>query len=413
MKRSAVLLGCLFAGMLALADVPTIWAAPRETVLFTFTGGNGGNPASGVVMDAAGNLYGTTYQGGKYNAGVIFELTPRTQGEWTETVLHNFTGGYDGAWPYGTLSFDNAGNLYGTTIAGGGGGCNYGCGTVFELSRSSDGKWKEQVIFVFNGKDGESPYAGVVFDGASLYGTTQYGGHFNLGSVFKLTPAVGKRYWQEEILHSFSAFRDGTNPSSAVTLDTSGAVYGTTPTEQGSSDCVVFRLEPAANGQWKEKKLYDLGDVFGACYGALVVDTNGNVFGTTVRNEVGGAGTVFELTPSASRWKLEVLFDFNSYFNGLYPEGGLVLDKSGSLYGTTASGGYSHNENGVVFKLSHSRPGWKENVLYNFSGGNDGSGPIAGVVFDTLRNVYGTTYGGGNKLCQYSQGCGTVFQVSP
>jgi len=412
MKRSAVLLGCLLAGTLALADVPTIWAAPRETVLFTFTGEDGGNPASGVVMDAAGNLYGTTYQGGKYNAGVIFELTPKPKGEWTETVLHNFTGGYDGAWPYGTLSFDNAGNLYGTTIAGGGGGCNYGCGTVFELSPSSDGKWKEQVIFVFSGRDGANPYGGVVFDGAgSLYGTTEYGGHFNLGSVFKLTPAVGKRYWKEEIPHSFSEFRDGTNPSSAVTLDTSGAVYGTTPSKQGSNDCMVFRLEPGANGRWKETRLYDFGSDFGACYGALTIDTSGNIFGTTVQNDVGGGGIVFELSSSTGTWNLTVLFDFNSYFDGLNPQGGVVFDKSGSLYGTTASGGEFHNENGVVFTLSHSKRIWKESVLYNFGGGNDGSDPTAGVVFDTLGNLYGTTYAGGNNLC--SRGCGIVFRVSP
>ena len=237
---------------------PTVGGAWTETVLYNFGNGTDGYaPSGGLIRDAAGNLYGTTEFGGTNHCfigqdrgcGTVFELTPTAGGEWTETVLHNFGSGTDGFTPVAGLIFDAAGNLYGTTGDGG----NYGYGTVFELTPTNGGSWTETVLYSFNlqGSGGYGPGVGpLVFDAAgSLYGTAFYGGAYPGGTAFKLTPTVGGD-WTETVLYSFGNGTDGSGPFAAgLIFDAAGNLYGTTwygGTHQcGQYGCgTVFELTP-------------------------------------------------------------------------------------------------------------------------------------------------------------------------
>ncbi len=224
---------------------PTKDGGWTEKILHSFNGTDGGFPFAGLTIDAAGNLYGTTYEGGTYNSGTVFELTPTKGGGWTEKVLHSFGNGADGAFPRAGLIFDSAGNLYGTTSQGGAyNSCmptiprnNIStCGTVFELTPKAGGRWTERVLYSFNhnGTDGYDPLAGLIFDAAgNLYGTTSMGGSENgrgcflgCGTVFELTPTKGGG-WTEKVVHNFDG-TDGVSPSAGLIIDAAGNLYGTT-----------------------------------------------------------------------------------------------------------------------------------------------------------------------------------------
>ncbi len=283
-------------------------------VLYSFTGGDdGGEPAAGLIFDAAGNLYGTTASGGYLSSGTVFELMPTTNGKWTEKVLHSFTYSTDGALPTSTLIFDAVGNLYGTTSENGpGSGCGpYGCGTVFELIPRANGSWKEKTLHNFegNGKDGYSPSAGMIFDAAGhLYGTTSSGGLHNDGTVFELIPGK-KGIWMERVLHSFQNGSDGLYPEGGLTLDAAGNLYGTT-SEGGdarygcnTSGCgTAFVLKPNAHGNWTEEVLHRFDNTandgnFPAT--GVIFGPDGNLYGTTVAGGsvcTGNCGTVFKIT---------------------------------------------------------------------------------------------------------------------
>jgi uncharacterized repeat protein (TIGR03803 family) len=192
--------------VLALALAPGAWAANGYKVLYTFTGGiDGSQPFAGVILDASGNLYGTTPQGGAFGNGVVFKLTKNSDGSWTESVLHAFAGGTDGATPYAEVTFDTSGNLYGTTQYGG----VSSAGTVFRLAPNSDGTWTESVLYTFTGRgDGANPFSGVIFDGSgNLYGTTYYGGASGVGVAYKLTPN-SEGTWTQSLLHTFTVGLD-------------------------------------------------------------------------------------------------------------------------------------------------------------------------------------------------------------
>jgi uncharacterized repeat protein (TIGR03803 family) len=224
---------------------------------------------------------------------------PKAGGGWTEKILHNFNSNVnDGREPYAGLIFDKARNLYGTTFNGGA----YGNGTVFKLKPNADGSWTESVLHSFNsnGTDGTNSYAGLIFDKArNLYGTTFNGGAYGNGTVFKLKPNADGS-WTESVLHSFNPNgTDGTNPHAGLIFDTSGNLYGTTVVaapEYGA----VFELMPKAGGRWTEKVLHTFNQKDGAePYAGLVFDGSGNLYGTTYQGGADGAGTVFELTPTA------------------------------------------------------------------------------------------------------------------
>ena len=324
------------------------------------SGTDGGNPRAGLIFDAAkSNLYGTTPAGGTHTFGTVFELSPNGSGGWTERVLYSFcsqTSCTDGETPQAGLIFDAAGNLYSTTYQGG----TYSGGTAFELSPQAGGGWTEQVLHSFgNGVEGIYPYASLVFDTAgNLYGTTYTGGENN-GTVFELTPTTGGG-WTEQTLTNFLGSY-GLYLSAGLIIDVADNLYGTTPEGGSSRNC-----------------------------------------GTTA------CGTVFELSPNGSGgWTEQSLHNFdNNGTDGAHPYDSLKFDSAGNLYGTTYAGG-SYGV-GMVFELTpQAGGGWTENVLHSFiSNGTDGAYPYAGLIFDTVGNLYGTTYYGG------TYGGGTVFELT-
>jgi hypothetical protein len=294
----------------------------KEKILYSFDDGDGDSPVGDLVLDANGNLYGVTINGGDFGGGVAFELSPGPGSSWTETVLHNFGGGGDGAMPFAGLTMDHDGNLYGTTISGGGlGHCEYppfaNCGTVFELSPpQSGGAWTETILHSFYGAgDGAFPTSRVVLDArGDLFGTTQQGGglgtcnydyYLFCGTVFEVSPpAQPGSPWSEKILHSFAGGNDGAIPSAGVTLDPSGNMFGTT--------------------------------MFGGGQG-------GNIC------EFEGCGTVYELKPSGSGWTETIVHAFAGP-EGTVPMSSLTLDSSNNLYGVAFGGGA--NLQGVVFEIT-------------------------------------------------------------
>jgi uncharacterized repeat protein (TIGR03803 family) len=400
-------------GFLTVA-VPLL-AAGSEKVLHSFASDrtDGYRPNAGLIFDASGSLYGTTYGGGDHGYGTVFQLTLGKNGKWTKKVLHSFGKGVDGQTPLASLIFDTSGNLYGTTSAGGryNVGCDYGCGTVFELTPGSNGKWMEKVLHNFGkGVDGWSPLAGLTFDTAgNLYGTTYHGGPSNEGIVFQLKPNANST-WIENVLLNFNG-KNGAYPAAGLISDANGSLYGTTAGGGPCSCGTVFELTPTKNGRWAEKILFRFtgGNDGVSPNASLIFDATGNLYGTTTFGGLDSEGTVFELTPGSNgKWVEKLLHSFTNNGHGGYnPYAALILDTAGCLYGTTYWGGDRGN-NGTVFRLAPSRGGrWTEKVLHNFRGGSDGQLPWAGLVFDRVGNLFGTTYGGG------AHSGGTVFEITP
>lgn len=318
------------------------------SVIYSFTGGaDGANPyAADVIFDASGNLYGTTAGGGANNLGTVFKLAPSASG-WTESVLHSFAGTTDGATPAAGLVFDLAGDLYGTTSVG---GIN-NAGTVFQLKPGTNGVWSEKVIHAFNTKDGSVPNGGLVFDRANnLYGVTQGGGAKSAGVVFKLTPST--KGWAISILHNFTGGADGGNPfAERLILDSSGRVYGTTQGGGQFNGGTVFRLTSTATGQWSDRVLYNFNTKLAANpFSGLTMDSKGNLYGTCANgNGVTTVGAVFELIAQPDDKWTEVNLHLFTRTDGQFPESALLRDASGNLYGTTLQGGASNM--GVVFEI--------------------------------------------------------------
>ncbi len=375
-------------------------AAGVPITVYSFTGSpDGGGPYAGLVMDAAGNLYGTTYQGGSAGDGTVFELTAASAYS-TEIVLYSFTGSPDGALPYAGLVMDAAGNLYGTTYEGG----SSGYGTVFELTAASAYS-TEIVLYSFTGfPDGAFPYAGLVMDAAgNLYGTTYQGGSAGDGSVFELTAASA--YSTEIVLYSFTGSPDGTSPYAGLVMDAASNLYGTTYQGGSAGDGTVFELT-AASAYSTEIVLHSFtGSPDGALpYAGLVMDAASNLYGTTYQGGSTGNGTVFELTAASAYSTESVLHSFAGSSDGALPYAGLVLDAARNLYGTTYQGGSAGY--GTVFELTSASAYSTESVLHSFTGSPDGALPYAGLVMDAAGNLYGTTHIGG------SNGDGTAFEVT-
>ncbi len=409
-------LGLMAAAIVAVTVLGTATrsAAQQESVLYSFEYTHGSSPNAGVTFDAAGNLYGTTYWGGVDEIGSAFELSPKAGGGWAEKVLHTFGTGTDGSNPsYGGLIFDAAGNLYGETFYGGA----YSEGMVFELSPKAGGGWTEKVLHNFgNGTDGSNPVGGLIFDGAgNLYGTAQHGGPYGGGSAFELTPKAGGG-WTETVLHNFGNGTDGSQSSGGVIFDAAGNLYGTTWVGGAYGAGIVFELTPKAGGGWAEKVLHNFGNGTDAAnaQASLIFDAAGNLYSTTSYGGTNGDGTVFELTPKAGGgWFEKVLHSFGSGTDGINPvDGNVIFDAAGNLYGTTFQGGIygssGYDGEGTLFELSpKAGGGWAERVLHNFGNGTDGGLPLSGMIFDAAGNLYGTTAIGG----AYNQG--TVYEVTP
>jgi uncharacterized repeat protein (TIGR03803 family) len=363
---------------------------------------------------AGGNAGCVVY--GSTGCGTVFELSPPAQqgGSWTEIVLHRFQGG-DGPWfPVAGLTMDKAGDLFGTTTDGGPYDCptTY-CGTVFELAHpaKSGGQWHARILYRFtSGAGGENPFAGVILgpDG-DLYGTTFNGGPRSDGVVYRLSPpARGDGWWTETVLTGFEV--GGIQPIGGVVFDRAGDLFGTT--YQGGSNQLglIFELKPTRSGFWKESVLYDFGS--NACYPKtnLVIDGHGDLFGTAQGcPELPGA--VFELSPprhGGQEWSESVLAQIRGNTN-FDPTTGVALDGAGDVFGSAASMG-SHDR-GSVFELA--APNWDLAVLHDFDG-RDGDFATAGPAFGPSGALFGTTLDGGSRIgpCKVS-GCGVAYEVSP
>jgi uncharacterized repeat protein (TIGR03803 family) len=408
-KFSIGLTAVLAIFSVTLVATGTRAAAQTETVLLSFNGSNGQFPFGGLIFDGTGNLYGTTRQGGAHNLGTVFELTPKAGGGWSEKLLHSFGNGVDGQNPSCTLVMDAAGNLYGTTN---GGGPNGG-GIAFELTPKASGGWSEKLVhsFGFVSLDGTGPNAGLIFDASgNLYGTTINGGAYGDGTVFELTLAAGGG-WAEKILHHFRQNgRDGFFPFGSLILDAAGNLYGTTQGGGRYYYGTVFELTPTARGPWSESILHDFnqnGTDGGTPLSNLIFDAAGDLYGTTAAGGTYGYGTAFELIPAGGgAWTEEILHSFD-ITDGSTSWAGLIFAGSGNLYGTTVLGG-PHN-NGTVFKLTPTTGGgWTEQVLYAFDAQAGINGPYDGLILDAAGNLYGTAENGGPHGAY-----GTVFEVTP
>jgi len=378
------------------------WSVQAQTftVIHNFGGPEGAFPVAGLTMDQAGNLYGTAFQGGTGGFGGVVQLSRSTAG-WIATPIYSFNGGNnggnDGGYPSAQLVWGPDGSLYGTTAGGGESSCNY-CGTVFKLAplcKSAHCRWRETVLYRFRGApDGGLPYSPVILDQAlNIYGTTQSGGSncsSGCGTVYRLTYRNGA--WRESILYNFTGNADGGYPTAGLTLDKTGTLFGTTPVS-GSGGGAVFQLTHLA-GIWTENVLYSFenGIDGGQPYAGLIVDAAGNLYGTTAAGGTGNGGTTFELLRSDGGWAYQLLSSFDgSGFLG--PYGDLLMDNEGNLYGTTLRGG--SNGQGTVFKLTYSNGRWTNTVLHDFTGGTDGGAPYGNVVMDADGNLYGTASRGG------------------
>jgi uncharacterized repeat protein (TIGR03803 family) len=438
---TAVLPG--FLAILLLAG-SVLAGGPKEHVLYRFNGGSDGNyPLASMTADKTGSLYGTTSLGGgsencPSGCGTVFRLSPppKSGGAWTESVIYSFQGGNDGANPEAPLIADKAGNLYGTTSAGGNGNCDNtnmtGCGTVFELRRPAEpgAAWTETVLDSFQGVpsgqgNGDAAWPNsLVFDKAgNLYGMAYDGGYcytdetgtYCYGAAFKLKkPSRFRGGWSEKVIYRF----DGPSgaPASAI-FDKAGNLYGTAGWGAFGFG-FVFRLKPPKKqgGVWRKASVYDFqGGSDGAFPQAgLVFDKAGNLYGASLGTGY-GYSNIFQLSPTkGGTWSESVLYNFTEVSNGYVPTVGPILGKKGDLYGTTSEGGQFGK--GVVFDLAP--PGteadaWTENVLYSFRGGSDGFAPYGGLTFGKGGALYGTTPSGGNMTCGNGNGCGTVFKVVP
>ncbi|MGA8877406.1 MAG: choice-of-anchor tandem repeat GloVer-containing protein [Candidatus Korobacteraceae bacterium] len=413
------LLGRFVLGMLCVMAWGSLLASSAYgqtfKVLHAFTNfDDGGLPEAGVTLDAAGNLYGTTLGTIAYD-GVVFRMG-NVNGSWVLNPLFTFTGP-DGGLPSGRVVFGPHGTLYGTTSNFGGGTCQgYGCGVVFTLNvpasfcRSFWCQWNETVIHDFLGTpDGESPYyVDPVFDPAgNLYGTTYQGGLHGGGTVFQLTNSGGQ--WTENILYNFAG-SDGQYPESGVILDAAGNAYGTTESGGAHENGSVYKLTPSGGG-WTLTTLYDFPNA--SSDGAnpispLLLDSAGNLYGTASADGPAGFGTVFELSPSGGGWTYTVLYSFPA--DG-QPQGNLLMDSAGSLYGV--GGGCGSYKDGCVWKLTPGGSGWSFTDLYSFTGKGDGDYPVGGPAFDTKGNLYGTTLYGGFQSAACPHGCGVVWELTP
>ncbi|HEX8817940.1 MAG TPA: choice-of-anchor tandem repeat GloVer-containing protein [Terriglobales bacterium] len=413
----------VFALIALFAFVPR--ASGQEQVIHSFLNNDqdGRGPWSNLVFDASGNLYGTTSLGGRsgtkcggQGCGTVFELIAR-QGRWGRHILYNFrqsTG--SGATPLSGVILDSSGNIYGTTQAGG----SKQVGTVFELTLGTTGTWTQTILHSFSTKnDGRYPLGSLVFDSAgNLYGTTSGGGKYQGGTVFELSPGTGGQ-WTETPLYSFcpvAGCPDGANPASNLIFDSSGNLYGTTTAGGAQQSGAVFQLTPSSTGKWTETTLYSFqnNNLDGVNPDAgVLLDLAGNLYGTTYWGGIYGAGTVFELSPNGQgQWAETVLYSFNSSGQDAQdPYAGVIADASGNLYGTAQYGGSGTGCDGgcgAIFELSQSSGQWTESILYSFNdNGTDGFDPAGGLVFDASGNLYTTTIEGG------TDGFGTVVDLRP
>ncbi len=413
----------ILAGSAFASDRAQATSSTTESVIYNFTT-TYSNPYASLTADANGNLYGTAFDGTTDPNGAIFELSPNAGGGWSEKALVIFNG-RNGAYPYDQLVFDGQGNLYGTTAEGGNGPCFNGCGVVFELSPSTNGAWKYSILYSFqNGNDGASPLSILLDPSGNIYGVTGFTtGAGSNGTVYELErPKQSGESWTYKELFLFN----GTNGFIPNSLAYSGgALYGTT-SEGGSSNYTgtVFQLKPE-NNSWTYNLVYAFtGCADGGFPGYIGASGTPGVLYGTANGGQSTYGVIFKITANPDgTWTESVLYNFMGGTDGVYP-GPLTITNSDQIFGTTNSGGdasacsflYPYLGCGTVFEFVPSTA--TETVLHAFTGPpSDGGGPYSsGVTFGKGGKLYGTTYYGGNGQCSNGTevvGCGVVYSVSP
>jgi uncharacterized repeat protein (TIGR03803 family) len=372
-------------------------AAATTAVIYSFAGDADGEYLdTDLVMDAAGNIYGTSVQGGDFASGTVWRLSP-SGNTWVHTVLYSFRGGTDGGEPYKGVTLDAAGNLYGTAVTGGTGDCEGGCGVAYKLTNSG-GTWTQSVIHYFStGADGSGPGAGLTLgDDGDFYGMAPTGGTLGHGTIFRLHEKKNGT-WQLSVVHTFTGGDDGSGGSVGRLLFRGRHLYGTATSGGVNGQGTVYELTPARTGEWGFKVIYSFkGQPDGGFpYGGMVFDALGDLYGPTYYGGASGLGSVFQLTPRHSgEWKESVLHSFAGGSDGEGSLGNLVFDQAGDLLGTTAGGGTAGD--GVIFKLAPvSRHNWQESVEHSFRGPSDGSIAYNGMVGDGAGHFYGATVHGG------------------
>ncbi|MGO8793239.1 MAG: choice-of-anchor tandem repeat GloVer-containing protein [Candidatus Sulfotelmatobacter sp.] len=385
----------LTAVSLFLASLPQPAVSQTYTVIHNFTGANddGANPYAGPTLNSSGDLYGTTYTGGAFGAGSVYELSP-SGSEWNYSTLYSFFGESDGDGPaFGALALYH-GALFGTTEGGG-----Y-LGVAFKVGMTETA-WHEAVMHSFGlGTDGNEPIGGVVFDQAgNFYGTTLLGGAYGNGTVYEVTPSGVER-----VLYSFTGRQGAVNPAAAVALDADGNIYGTTSFGGAYGVGAIYELSPSGS-TYSEKVLYSFeGRKDGQNpLGGLILDTAGNLYGGTFDGGIKGGGIVYELSHSGGSWSFTPLYSFSGGYGGPYNK--LTFDAKGNLYGTTM--GEGANGFGQVFRLTPDNGAWEFTDLYDFSDGSDGGDPYGSVAVDSQGNIFGTTNIGG------SANRGVMFEIKP
>ena len=401
--RARTACGCLLL-LLTLCFAVALYSQTFQPI-YTFTcGSDGASPRGGLIADSSGNLYGTTQAGGNsnneecatYGCGTVFRLSP-TEGGWKFKTLYSFQGGEDGVQPADRLTIGPDGALYGTTWYGGAPGWGGG-GIVFKLTPDSGDEWHETVIHRFQFYGQRQPNGALIFDKqGDIIGVTHYGGW--KGNIYKLVP-LGDGVWQPTGIGD-----DGS--------DDSGVVFGTTEEELYGTDSYgsVYELSHSAPDHWQKTILYDPGDSY--IVGPVLVDKNNNLYGTTA--EVPADGSVFRLGPPDTdghrAYTLLWTFHTGAWWGGDGPMDSLVMDAQGNLYGTTLSDGFLGL--GSAFKLERDGDSYNFYELHDFTGQADGGRPFAGLTFGAGGKLYGVTVGGGQLGKNAESACGVVFEITP
>ena len=415
----------------AVLAASTAAHAQTFTVIHNFSGGlDGSEPSSGVTIDQAGNLYGSTFEGDA-GTGTTYKLSNRNGGGWVLQPLLFFNNQSKGVIPYDRPIFGPNGSLYLSVGYGGVGPCQTyngtGCGAVVNLQPpitppvSPLVMWLDTPLYKFTGgSDGGNPYSGdIIFDHAgNIYGTAFNGGTANTscpggcGVVYELVH--NSNGWTENVLYAFSG-PDGSHPWAGLTFDQLGNLYGTTSTGGASNFGTIFELSPS-NGSWTLQTLRNFSGSDGAYpYAGLVFDAAGNMYGASTSMGPNAGGTAFELSPNGSGgWTFSILYNFTGPNGGLYPGpvANLAFDSQGNLYGTTHLDGAFNF--GAVFKLTNTGSGWTYTSLHDFTAGVDGGDPRCNIAFDSHGNMYGTASEGGTGSPQNCVGaCGVIFEITP
>lgn len=397
------------AGALTIAALSLFCSASATStqhVVYSFTGGvDGGNAATSVAFAPSGKAIVTTVQGGADGCGTVDRLTP-SQGAWTSRTLWTFTCGADGKNPHGGVTLDAAGDIFGTTVAGGSGGIcvGDGCGVVYRIAARGGFR----VIYNFTGgNDGFGPGNPVALDThGNIYGDAPDGGAHGVGVVYQLSYRRGS--WKQKVIHAFTGRDDGAVGSlGPLLVDSAGDIFGVTEIGGFHQAGNAFKITPNANGTWTFTVLYAFKGAPDAAfpYGGLISDASGDLYGTTYYGGTSGNGAVYELMPrSSGRYAERVLYSFSGGADGGNPTTTLMFDSAGDLVGTTTAGGGSCGC-GVIFKLDHVTG--LESVLHTFgSSRTDGQSPLYGLTADTNGDLFTATVGGG------SFGQGAVFGMS-